>query len=180
MYKDYKLVLCSSLILLLVLGSLPLAGAEEDFDYSLSYELGSSVVEQGGELAVTVTLIGRYVSSEPYDLDRQVEAIVEILFDGSAIGEATIPAGPMKLIPYQDITISETVPGLVPLDASPGTHDIIVRCYLSALGYEVEERKAFTIDVIQAVEGALPEAPKIYLSLSPSQTCIGGTSTLTV
>jgi len=180
MYNKKRLLFTLFTSLLILSTTLSLIGAEEDFDYDINYIISDDAIEAGKEVNVTITLTGRYIAEEPYVLNKQVEAKMELFLDGEKISEATVPAGPMELVPYQDLTISETVPGLIPSTTLPGTHELVLRSSFEALGYDFSEEKAFPIEVLSPQSSPVSKPPSLYFSLSPLQMYKGSTSTLTV
>ena len=180
MYNKKGIFLSLFFSSIMLLSTMSLIGAEEEFDYDIVYSLSTDAVEAGAEITATIALTGRYIADSPYDLDKQIEADVELLLDGSVIGEATIPAGPMEIVPYQDITISETIPALIPSNILPGFHELAVKCSFNALGYDVNESKTFQIEVVEVQSSPVVQPPRFFFSLSPTQMYLGSTSTLTV
>jgi len=180
MYNKRWKIFTFILLLSLISSNVSLTGAEEDFDYDITYVLSNDHIAAGGDLAVSINLTGRYIADGPYSLDKQIEAQVELLLDGVRIGEGTVPAGPMEIIPYQEITISETIPGLVPPGTTVGVHELVVRSRFNALGYNIEETETFSIEVLEVASSGGPMEPCLYFSLSPLQMYFDSTSTLTL
>jgi len=181
MPKNKNIILVVFISFLLLITTTPPLFAEEDFDYSVSYDLDKYTVDQGENIAVTITLNGTYKAQDPFILDKQIEANVELLLDGHQVGSATIPFGPVDVMPYQMLTLTETIPGVIPSTTAPGEHQLTVRSYFDALGYKVDDTKTFTLSVLERPMGTTEiKRPELYLSLSPSQMYQGSTTTLTL